>query len=279
MGQRALIVGCGFTGRRAAGLLLERGWRVSATARNPEALASLRLLGAEVHPFDATSGRPPVPSADGAQVLLSVPTLRSDGAFDEPTPRILEMLAGCPEHVTYLSTTGVYGSAEAVDETTPAAPATERQRLRMTAEGAVRSLPCRALALRPAAIYGPRRGVHSAMREGRFRLPPGQGRPVSRIHVDDLASIVAASMARGIEGAFPVADALPATSREVARFCAGLLGLDLPGEATESELSETRRFGRRVDGRAILRHLGLELRYPTYREGIPASIAAERSRP
>ena len=217
--------------------------------------------------------------SDDASVLLSVPTLRIGDALDEPTPRILASLTGCPAHVTYLSTTGVYGAWATVDESTPAAPVTDRQRLRKRAEDAVRSLPCDSLVLRPAAIYGPNRGVHAAMRKGRFRLAPGGGRYVSRIHVNDLAQVAVGAMAMGLQGSFPVADALPATSAEVARFCAELLDLPLPPEVPDRDLDETRRGGRRVDGRAVLRRTGLTLRYPTYREGIPASIAEERDGP
>ena len=114
------------------------------------------------------------------------------------------------------------------------------------------------------------------MREGRFRLSQHQRRYVSRIHVDDLAAIVAAAMTQALEGAFPVADALSATSHDVALFCAALMNVALPEEVPDRDLSETRVSDRRVDGRAVLRRLGLQLRYPTYREGIPACIAAEQ---
>lgn len=276
MARRALIIGAGFTGARAARMLLGDGWRVTATTRTPSRLEGLRALGAKVRAFDAAgSGRLDV-RADGATVLLSVPTLRNEGALDEPTPRILAGLRGQPEHVTYLSTTGVYGATKLVDETTAPAPETERQRLRRRAEKAVLALPCPALVLRPAAIYGPYRGVHAAMRAGRFRLARGGRRFVSRIHVEDLAGIAAAAMTQKLVGVFPVADDLAATSRDVALFCSDLLGVAPPPEVPNRKLGETRLSDRRVDGRAVRRRLGVRLRHPTYREGIRASIAAEQ---
>lgn len=276
MARHALIIGAGFTGTRAARMLLKDGWRVTATTRTPSKLESLRTLGADVLAFDAGSGGSPDVRADGATVLLSVPTLRSEVGLDEPTPRILAGLSGQPDHVTYLSTTGVYGATKLVDETTAPAPETERQRLRRRAERAVLALPCPALVLRPAAIYGPHRGVHAAMRAGRFRLARGGRRFVSRIHVEDLAGIAAAAMTQKLVGAFPVADDLAATSRDVALFCAELLGVALPPEVPDRELSETRLSDRCVNGRAVRRRLGVRLRHPTFREGIPASIAAEQ---
>ena len=210
-------------------------------------------------------------------MLLSVPTLKLAGQLFEPTPSLVAALRGQPRHLTYLSTTGVYGATRQVDERTPVSPQTERQKLRASAEDAVQSHGCSALVLRPAAIYGPGRGVHQAMREGRFRLPRDPSRMVSRIHVDDLAAIVARALQQRFEGAYPVADECPATSADVARHCASLLDLPVPEVVPDGCLSETRRADRRVDGSAILRLTGMRLRYPSFREGIPACIAAEEA--
>ena len=129
--------------------------------------------------------------------------------------------------------------------------------------------------LRPAAIYGPMRGVHSAMRQGRFRLARDGSNFVSRIQVDDLAALAVAALASSAAGAYPVADDEPCTSREIVEFCAQLLGLPLPGSVMESEVSETRRSDRQVNGSAIRRILGVDLKYASYRTGIPAALAAE----
>lgn len=277
MSRRALIIGCGFTAQRTARTLLKAGWDVTATSRSPENLAPLEAAGARLVRFDAARDRRIEAAAEGASVLLSVPTLKLDGQLLEPTPSLVAALHGQPRHLTYLSTTGVYGATRKVDERTPASPQTERQKLRASAEDAVQSHGCSALLLRPAAIYGPGRGVHQAMREGRFRLPRDRSRVVSRIHVEDLAAIVARALELRVEGAYPVADECPATSAEVARHCASLLDLPVPESVADDCLSETRRADRRVDGSAILRLLDMRLRYPSFREGIPACIAAEEA--
>lgn len=277
MSRRALIIGCGFTAQRAARTLLKSGWDVTATSRSPENLAALEAAGARVVRFDAARDRRIQAAAEGASVLLSVPTLKLDGQLFEPTPSMVAALRGQPRHLTYLSTTGIYGATRQVDERTPVSPQTERQKLRASAEDAVQSHGCSALVLRPAAIYGPGRGVHQAMREGRFRLPRDPSRMVSRIHVDDLAAIVSRALQQRVEGAYPVADECPATSADVARHCASLLDLPAPEVVADECLSETRRADRRVDGSAILRLVGMRLRYPSFREGIPACIAAEKA--
>ena len=53
MSGKALIVGCGFTGQRAARMLLRVGWDVTATSRSPENLGWLEGLGARLERFDA----------------------------------------------------------------------------------------------------------------------------------------------------------------------------------------------------------------------------------
>jgi nucleoside-diphosphate-sugar epimerase len=276
----AWIIGCGYTGRRVAKLLLEAGVPLTATTRHTASLEKLARAGARVLRLDVEEPQMLTVLQDSnlqdSRVLLSVPTLRGDdGRLADPTARLVEALGDAPARVVYLSTTGVYGNVREVNETTPPAPVTERQRLRLEAEQAVARGLWPSLILRPAAIYGPGRGAHVALREGRFPLAGEGSNFISRIHVDDLAALAAKALLSEITGAYPVADREPCTSREIAEFSARLLGVPMPPSVTEAELSETRRSDRRVDGSAICRLLGVELRYPSYRQGIPAALAEE----
>ncbi|MGA2184250.1 MAG: hypothetical protein ABSH47_14605 [Bryobacteraceae bacterium] len=250
-----LILGCGFTGRRVAERLLARDCTMRCTTRaslNLETPGALSTLRSMVTP--------------GIRVLHSVPTLADD--LDRLAVEALEGAA----RVVYLSTTGVYGSAEYVDETTPVAPHSERARARVRTERAVLDGPWLPLVLRPAAIYGPGRGVRYVHSSG----------CVSRIHVDDLAAHAEAALFSEVTGAWPVADDHPCPSSEIAEFVAGT-DVEFPRRnATENSPpvgAESRRLSpsnRRVDGSAIRRILGISLRYPSYRSGIPAALEEER---
>ena len=285
--RHCLILGCGYTGRRVARLLLARGFTVTATTRDPARHTDLQAAGCRVAALDVSdqAALSSVAALLGEQsrVLLSIPTLRVSGqpaGLDDPTARVMKALGSegletAIARVVYLSTTGVYGETKHVDETTPIAPVTERQCRRAEAERAVAAGPWPSLILRPAAIYGPGRGVHAALRKGRFRLAGDGGNFISRIHVDDLAALTAAAIESDITGAYPAADEDPCTSREMARYCADLVGLPAPPSARPSEVDETRRADRRVDGRAICGLLGVTPRYPSYREGVAAALAAE----
>ena len=261
-----VILGCGYTGGRVAAVLERQGYTVQGyrrregfDCRNHAQLRAIR---------DGTTPE--------TRVLLSVPTLRTDaGYWFDPTRDLIAAVRGA-RRLVYLSTTGVYGATKRVDEHTPVSPRGPRELLRVEAERAVLAEP-RSMVLRPAAIYGPFRGVHTALREGRFALPSDCQAFTSRIHVDDLAALTAAALLSDAGGAWPVADEEPCTALEIATFCAELLSLPLPPVVATERLPETRRTDRQVDGSAVRRVLDVTLRYRSYREGIPASIAEEQS--
>ena len=248
-----VILGCGYTGRYLEARLCARAIQVIGTHRS-----TLTLPGGDLS-F--------VP--EGALVLYSIPVLEPD-----PTADVVAELGPRVSRFVYLSSTGVYGRTRDVDEHTPPAPVTASDHARVAAENAVLAAACSSIVLRPAAIYGPDRGVHVSIREGRFRLAGDGLNYTSRVHVEDLAAICEAALFSDISGAWPVADDYPCTSREIASYCAELVGVPLPAAAKASELHHTRRANRRVDGRAIRRLLQVPLKYPSYREGIPRICGA-----
>lgn len=250
---RVLVLGAGYTGARAASLLRAQGHEVVATRREGGDLA---VTLPDLSPVLALPG-------DDWRVLWSAPETAG-----------IEALAGKAARVVYLSTTGVYGAAHFVDETTPAAPVTERAAARLAAEGPVTAGPWSWCVLRPAAIYGPGRGAHESIRAGKWKMAGDGTSYTSRIHVDDLAALAAAAVLGELGGTWPVADDEPSTNGEITRFCCELLGVPVPPSAPAETLDETRRADRRVDGRAVRRLLGVELRYPSYRIGVPAALAA-----
>lgn len=247
-----LILGCGYTGQRIAAELIRSGHSVITTNRNG-APPSIRF---DLEDPDSISAIHRMVTAETC-VLYSIPAV----SF-----ALMEALASA-KRLVYLSTTGVYGSRTTADFRTPC----DMDHPRVLAENLIQTHSS-ALILRPAAIYGPGRGIHTSMAAGTFRLAGDGSNFVSRIHVDDLAAHCVAGLLSDITGAYPVADDEPCQSREIGAFCAQLLDLPMPKSANPEELDRTRQANRRVDGREIRRLLGIELRYPSYRVGIPACI-------
>ena len=246
--MNVVILGCGYTGERVAKRLAARGIQTLATHR-----AS----------FDVTKPPLRLEIPEGARVLHSIPLVEGK----RPTPLLLPLLKRA-SRVVYLSTTSVYGATEKVNENTPVKPRFERERLRVEEERDLASGAWQTLILRPAAIYGPERGIHVAMREGKHKIWGDGQNYVSRIHVEDLAEIAVAALSSELTGAFPVADEEPCRAIEIARFCAERFALPMPEMRGELAVEDTRRANRQVDGRAILRELGVRLAYPNYRVGL-----------
>jgi nucleoside-diphosphate-sugar epimerase len=255
MRRRYVVLGAGYTGSRVALRLRARGLEVVETHRGV---------------FD-TARRETVPRfEEGDRVLHSIPV--------RAMPLLGQALAGRAARLVYLSTTGVYSGAHIVDENTPAAPRTPREIWRFEEERDVLEGPWAALVLRPAAIYGPGRGVHVSIREGRHRILGDGSNFISRIHVDDLARIAEAALDCDVIGAYPVGDDEPCAARTISDFAASLIGFEAPAPGGDLPAGDTRSANRRVDGRAIRRLLGVELRYPSYRTGLPAALEEERRR-
>lgn len=256
---KVLILGCGFTGSRVHRLLEARGIEVVCTNRRGE--NSLYL-----------DTKDPA-SLPGIRQVITPETIVLHSVPVPIAARVFPM--NPPARIVYLSTTGVYGATSLVNERTQPAPQTARAMLRAAEEEAVAGGPWQSLILRPAAIYGPGRGIHASMHAGKYQ-PFGNGSNfVSRIHVDDLAAHAEAALLSDLTGAYPVADEEPCTSREIAEYCAELLSVPMPPVARGDQLAETRRTDRRVDGSAIRRLLALTLRYPNYRAGIEGCLMEE----
>ncbi|MCK8463410.1 SDR family oxidoreductase [Aliiroseovarius sp. S1339] len=215
------------------------------------------------------------PGADGDPVLRQV---RDDIA------RIAPQL----QWVGYLSTTGVYGDHGGgwVSEDTALSPSTKRGQQRVKAEAAWQELAAdTGLPLhifRLAGIYGPGRGPFAKVRRGAARRIIKENQVFSRIHVDDIAQVLAASIATPNPGRiYNVCDDLAAPPEDVLSHAADLLGLPHP-PAEDYETAEMTPMARsfyaeskRVRNDRIKGELGVKLLYPTYREGLAALLKAE----
>ncbi len=236
---------------------------VGTTRARPDTLRALGItpvLAAEADLEALTKDR---------DVVVSFPP---DGETDARWSR-----ACAARRLVYVSSTGVYSDVE-VDEHTPARATTPRARARLDAETLWRARG--AMIVRSAAIYGPGFGLHERVRAGAHVVPGDGSNVISRVHVDDLAAIVAAALARGRPGAtYLAADLAPARHGDVVDFVVALLGVPPPRSAPPSQVPETLRGSRSVDPTATLRELGVTLSYPSFRVGVAACLDAAASAP
>ncbi|MEZ5886184.1 MAG: SDR family oxidoreductase [Paracoccaceae bacterium] len=280
-----LILGHGYSAAALSRRLLPQGWTVIGTTRSADKAEILRASGVEPLIWP---GAPLGPALGRATHLLA-----GIGPGPEGDPVLAahraEVEAAAP-HLAwagYLSTTGVYGDHAGgwVDEETPLAPSTARGRARLEAEEAWQKLAARTgLALhifRLAGIYGPGRGPFRKVLDGTARLIIRENQFMSRIHVDDIAAVLEASIRRPSPGAvYNVCDDEPTSPEEVLIHAARLLGLPPPPRVPfdEAPMSAMARSfyaeSKKVRNDRIRTGLGVSLAYPTYREGLAAMRAA-----
>jgi len=277
--------GLGYSAAALARRLLAEGWQVTGTCRDAARAAELRQLGVAPVLFDRAH-----PIADLARYLASATHLLSSVPPDDTGDPVLGIhratIADATRHLAwigYLSTTGVYGDRGGgwVDETSALTPTGTRGQRRLDAERAWLGLPQPAHLFRLAGIYGPGRSALDTVRSGKARRVVKPGQVFSRIHVGDIVAVLQASMARPEPGAaYNVCDDDPADPAEVIAFACGLLGVAAPPEVPfdRAELSPMARSfyddNKRVRNDRIKHALGVTLRYPSYREGLVALLAA-----
>jgi len=275
-----LSLGHGYSAQALARRLLPEGWRIIATTRHAEQAETLAATGVEPLVWPGTD----LPFDQATHLLTSVaPDAAGDPVLNALGPQIAEA-APHLEWAGYLSTVGVYGDHGGawVDEDTPLTPATKRGEMRVAAERVWQAIPGLPLHIfRLAGIYGPGRGPFEKVRDGTARriLKPGQ--VFSRIHVEDIAQVLAASIAQPNPGrVYNVCDDDPAPPEDVLSHAAALLGLPEPPGIPfdEAEMSPMARSfyaeNKRVRNDRIKRELGVTLCYPDYRAGLAALLQA-----
>lgn len=274
-----LSIGHGYSARALARLLVPAGWTIVGTTRSPEKARQLEAEGVTPLVWPGS----PLPLASATHVLSSV---APDDHGDPVLAEAAQALRDAPglEWVGYLSTTGVYGDRDGdwVDETSPLAPSTRRGQARVAAEAAWQSLDLPLHIFRLAGIYGPGRGPFSKVRNGTARRIIKKGQVFSRIHVDDIARVLAASITHPSPGAiFNLCDDDPAPPEDVIAYAAELLGLPPPPAVSfeDADLSPMARSfyaeSKRVRNDRMKQDLGIELLYPDYRAGLKALLKAE----
>lgn len=278
--KKLFCFGLGFSALALARRLTSEGYVIAGTARTAEKVARLKAQDIEAHLFGPDNALDPAALKGTTHLLASVPPDDQGdpvvGALGHELRRLSLHWAG------YLSTTGVYGDrgGDEVDEASPLTPTTTRGQRRLAAEEQWQALKLPLHIFRLAGIYGPGRNQLETMRAGTAKRIVKAGQVFSRIHVDDIAQVLAASIAHpNVGAAYNVCDNEPAPPQDVVAFAARLLGMTPPPEIAfeDADLSPMAKSfyseSKRVSNKRIREELGVTLLYPTYREGLRALLA------
>ena len=283
-----LIFGFGFTGKTVAARALARGQAVIATVRKPDARAAAEALGVTaVDPADPDAMAQA--AARARAILVTAPPGERGCPGLEALAPAMAASGAYPDWIGYLSTTGVYGDRSGgwVLETSALSAQSIEGARRVAAERdwrqVGRGMGLTVTTFRLPGIYGPGRSPFDRLRDGSARRVVKPGHVFSRIHVQDLAAGLEASMARPRPaGIYNLCDDEPAPAAEVTAYAATLLGVEPPPETpfdAHTLSPAAQRFWaecKRVSNARAKAELGWRPAYPTYREGLQAILEEER---
>jgi nucleoside-diphosphate-sugar epimerase len=288
MDRVMLIIGCGYIGRALGARRLLAGDAVSGVVFTLESSLQLRKIGINPLALDLDQGVEQLPLEGEDRIFYLAPPPDA-GVRDNRMGLFLGALRKqrLTPRIVYVSTTGVYGDCrgELVDENRPVQATTDRARRRLDAELKLMEWGLQGegelVILRVAGIYGPGRLPLARLRQGLPMIRESEAPWSNRIHADDLVTVCEAAMERGGDGEiYNVSDGTPGNMAEYYNLVADLAGLRRPpvisrAEA-QTELPATMlsylKESRRIDNRKMIHDLGVTLKYPTLREGLPASL-------
>lgn len=282
--DRLFCFGLGFSSQALAKRLLPQGWNISGTLRGGQ--DAIKTKSISVCPFDGSHPTPEISEAisQATHLLITIPPQPSgDVVLENFTKEISK--ARNLQWIGYMSSTGVYGDTKGqwVDESSPLLATTEHNRQRIEVEsawlklGRDHNLPV--MVFRCVGIYGPGRNLLVSVKEGRARRIDKPGLVFSRIHSEDLAQTLEASMKKPQPGeVYNVGDDCPSPPAEAVEYACGLLGVEPPPLVPyeQADLSPTARgfytTNKRISNKKIKQELGVDLRYPDYRSGLNALL-------
>jgi nucleoside-diphosphate-sugar epimerase len=262
---------------------LAAGHEVTGIVQSEASAAALSALN--ISPIVADVTQPEtLRNLPAAETLLYCVGYRSNtcssrwAVYVDGLGNVLDAISPDVRRVIFISSTGVYAERAGgwVDEESPCEPLSKSGRALLAAEEvlAAHRLGDRRIILRLAGIYGPDRLPRQVELISGERSAISAGQYINLIQAEDAAAAVVAADARGHPPrTYNISDGHPANRRELAET-ALQLGISLPSirHAISDETARRRGGDKRVSNRRMLEELHVNLRYPTFREGIELAV-------
>ena len=271
----ALVIGCGYLGRRVAEAWRDAGRPVYALTRGRAdelRAAGLRPVTGDVTDPASLAGLRDLPPIGTVLYAVGLDRRAGHSMREVYVEGLRNVLAACPpaEHWVSVSSTGVYGQTDGsvVTEESPTQPLEESGRVVLEAERTLLAVRPDATVLRFAGIYGPGRWLRKAALLAGEPYTADADKWLNLIHVaDGVRAVLCAEQRSG--GVFNIADDEPVRRRDFYTLSAKLLGA--PEAVFTPPATPAVEANRRVSNAAARRALGFAPAYPSYREGLAAS--------
>ena len=211
-------------------------------------------------------------------ILVSVPPISGEDIVIKNFKDSLKAVKA--KWITYLSATSVYGdhNGEWVDEKSETKPSTWNGKNRLKAENDWQvfskgnDLPLQIFRL--SGIYSKQNNILKRLKTGQAKIIKKQKHFFSRVHVEDIANILFASLKKfKTNEIFNISDDRPASQEEVAVYGSSLLKINKPDplkieDLEEGMLKDFYKESKKVDNKKIKNFFNYQLIYPSYKEGL-----------
>ncbi len=285
-------LGFGYTAQALARRLRSKDWRIAGTTTSPDKAERMAGDGVTARLWGEDVSFNPAWLDEARAILISTPpgedgcpALAAAGdAIAERRERI--------QWIGYLSTNGVYGDHDGawVNEDSELRGASARSKRRIKAEADWRALAEKhdlpLTVFRLPGIYGPGRSALDTVRAGKAKRIYKEGQVFSRMHVDDIAAALEASIdTPHAYGVYNLADDEPAPPQDVVEYACGLLGVEPPPltPIENADMSPMAKSfyadNKRVSNTRMKEALLPVLAYPTYHEGLRRIFEEEDRNP
>jgi len=282
----ALLLGAGYCAKAMIEPLLSRGYTVLATTRSPDKAAQLKTLGVTPIIYNGHINTAMQQSLERADIIISsIPPNDNGDPFLSELPKTIAELTPSAQWVGYLSATSVYGDRKGqwAFEDELLRPLTRRGKNRAMAELQWLESETPIHVFRLAGIYGPGRNGFKRLRQGKARAVIKDGHVVNRIHIDDIVTALLSSIDKANPlKIYNLADGNPAPPQDVVNFAADLIDAPRPPQLNHdtADISDMARSfyleTKRIDISHAKNDLGWTPKYENYRQGLMATLKAER---
>ncbi len=275
--QQILIAGCGDVGSTLGLSLIAAGHQVRGLRRTINQLpAGIQGIAGDL--ADPASLAGTLSPCDILVYCAAASTHDAAGyraAYVEGLTHVLAALPVRPRHLLFTSSSGVYHQADGslVDETSPTEPARFSGQIMLQAEQLALNSGIEATVVRFSGIYGPGRNhLINQVRSG-LGAPAVPAHYSNRIHRDDCAGVLQHLIEQRLQGKalhniYLASDDEPATLHDVMQWLATELGVQV------SATGPVRHTGSKRCNNARLKATGYHFRYPDFRSGYRALLAA-----
>jgi nucleoside-diphosphate-sugar epimerase len=287
--MKVLIAGCGYVGIPLGAALAKGEHEVYAFNRTNAFQAEIEKAGIHFFTADVSDrsslDKLPAPF-DWVVDMVSAGgggPIEYRRAYLEGARNLIDWLKTAPpKKFVFTSSTAVYGQDDGsqVKEESPTNPVSETGCILVETErllmDAFQAFKFPSIVLRVAGIYGPDRGYWLDQFLKNVAFIEGRGdRYSNMIHRDDLVQTIMAALLSGRPGqVYNVVDDEPVSQLHLFRWLSDATGKPMPpfAPAEQAGLRSRNATNKRVHNRRLKMELGIQLKYPTFRQGLTVEI-------